>query len=67
MTQRELHRAVALATGESLAEIARRGFQPWLPESESLDPEDRIVDWEALELQRNVAVIDHPPYPRAVA
>jgi hypothetical protein len=45
MTQRELNRAVARATGESVDTIEQLGFGP-LDESAS-DPEPRMVDWDA--------------------
>ena len=49
MTQSELNRAVARATGEDVSEIAYRGFQPL--ELEPTEPEDLIVDWDAVEQQ----------------
>lgn len=42
MSDRELNRAVAQATGESVAEISRRGFQPLDEELE-----DYRIDWDA--------------------
>ena len=50
MTQRELNRAVARATGESLATVARMGFgrlQRIVEEREPL-----ILDWEELDAHR---------------
>lgn len=61
MTQRELDRAVANATGETIAEIQHRGFDVLLVRP--AEPEDRIVDWDALELQRNVAVVEQRQQP----
>ena len=57
MTQAELNREVARATGETVSEIGRRGFQPlvWEPE-----PEDLIVNWDALQLMNNVALVEQP-------
>ena len=57
MTRRQLQRAVAAATGESLREIRRRGFGPDDPDEINFDPEpdDRphqVVEWDALELER---------------
>jgi hypothetical protein len=52
MTQAELDRAVARATGESLREVARRGFQPLTPVPFERDPESYTVDWDELEQQR---------------
>lgn len=60
MTQQELDRSVASATGESLRNVRRRGFsviQLDSPEPD-FDPEDsavQIVDWDALESRRRAA------------
>ncbi len=52
MTQTQLERAVADATGESLATIRRRGFgfvdAEALCDTEDLDP-PQVVDWDALD------------------
>ena len=55
MSQNELNRAVAHATGESVSEISSRGFSP-LPD----DPYDcgmEPIDWDWLEQSRNVSVL----------
>lgn len=57
-SQRDLDREIARSTGESLSDIRRHGFSPlWesmlAPEPDDLI-EDLIVDWDALELARNV-------------
>jgi hypothetical protein len=55
MTQNELNRAVACATGESISEISSRGFGP-LPD----DPYDcgmEPIDWDWLEQSRSVSVL----------
>lgn len=57
MTHRQLSRAVAVATGESLREIRRRGFGPADPPEVDFDPEPddlppQIVDWDSLALER---------------
>lgn len=57
MTHRQLHRAVAVATGESLRDIRRRGFSPADPDEINFDPEPndvppQAVDWDLLELDR---------------
>lgn len=57
MTQMEINRAVALATGESAGEIRRLGFSLAESAEEDLDPElcDRprsMVDWDAVDRQR---------------
>ena len=61
MKQSELNRAVARATGENLRVISQLGFSLADPVSVQHDPEpcdieDMIVDWDALDLQRNVPV-----------
>jgi hypothetical protein len=60
MTQHELNRAVARATGESWQTIAERGFS-LVDTSEPVtdaDFEALTVDWDALLTQRGVAT--HP-------
>ncbi len=56
MTQTELTRAVARATGESLATISRLGFGIADPDVVHHDPEPprrpRIVNWDRLDAQR---------------
>ena len=55
MTQNELNRAVACATGETVSEISSRGFSP-LPD----DPYDcgvDAIDWDSLEQSRSGAVL----------
>jgi hypothetical protein len=56
MTQRELDRAVACATGEDVTEIRRRGFSMLAPgakfDPEPLDLPPQVVDWDELERQR---------------
>jgi len=56
MTQHQLHRAVARATGESLATIRSLGFGIADPDEVGYDPEPahrpRIVDWDRLDAQR---------------
>ncbi|MCR9116146.1 MAG: hypothetical protein NXI22_04255 [bacterium] len=71
MTQQELEREVANATGEALSEIRSRGFSIADPNEVCFDPEPfdlppQVVDWDADALNRNVALIDQPPYRRAV-
>ena len=61
MRQSELNRAVARATGENLSVISHRGFSLADPGSVQHDPEpcdveDLIVDWDALEMERNVPI-----------
>lgn len=63
MTQRELNRAVARATGETVSSICSMGFSLADPDEvrfdpePSEDPEDRIVDWDAVDAERRVLVV----------
>ena len=57
MTQRELNRAVAKATGETVAEIAHRGFVP-LTEI-PYEREGETVDWDEQSANRTIC-----SYPR---
>lgn len=57
MTQAEVNRAVARATGESVRTIQRLGFLIADPDSELTDPDDEdlgpyVLDWDELERQR---------------
>jgi len=65
MTDRELHHAVARATGEELATITRLGFQPLRRTPFERDPEAYSVDWDALDQERNLPV--YPPRLRSHA
>jgi hypothetical protein len=63
MTQMELDHAVAACTGEEIREIRSRGFSIADPLETDFDPEPddlppQMVDWDQLELGRNVAVYD---------
>lgn len=62
MTQSEVDCAVAAATGEDLSDVRRMGFSIADPINVNFDPEPyyppQIVDWDELELERNVAVFD---------
>lgn len=62
MTQSELNRAVAAATGETVYTISALGFSLADPDSVALDPEpsdieDQIVDWDALDARRNTPLV----------
>ena len=50
MTQAELNRAVAAATGETVKTIAEMGFVPLTPTPIEQDP--LVVDWDELDAQR---------------
>ncbi len=57
MRSSDLHRAVARATGESVATIRRLGFLLAEPEAAIPDPEDErlgpsVLDWDALDSLR---------------
>lgn len=52
MTQRDLNRSVAQATGEDVGTIEARGFSVCDPAMTGLDDELPAVDWDALELRR---------------
>lgn len=58
MTQRDLDRQVALATGESLCDIRQRGFSLADPLDVCFDPEPddlppQVVDWDQLDYVRH--------------
>ena len=55
MTQAQLNRAVASATGETISEIRRMGFGLADPDSVAFDPapeEGLYVDWDAVDQHR---------------
>jgi hypothetical protein len=56
MTQAELNRQVARATGETVMEIGRRGFSIADPDEPCFDPEPddfgRFIDWDAVDAER---------------
>jgi hypothetical protein len=58
MTQQEVNRAVSRATGESVGEISHRGFVPLTEIPFERDPEDLILDWDLVQLERNVALFE---------
>ena len=64
MNQRVLSREVAQATGETVAEIARRGFVPLTGQPYEREP--LTIDWDEHELHRNVSVVKQRQ-PQAVA
>lgn len=51
MTQSELNRAVAAATGETVQVISDRGFVPLTPFPVEREP--LTVDWDELDAERN--------------
>ncbi len=61
MTQQQLDRLVAEATGEDLRAIRRRGFSIANPVEVNFDPEPdqrppQWVDWDLLDLERSDAL-----------
>ena len=57
MTQAELNRAVARATGESIAEVKRIGFLLAEPDTDIPDPDDEdlgpsVLDWDEFDEMR---------------
>lgn len=53
MSERELRRAVARVTGETVTEIAHRGFQETdLKAQRDQDLKDYRIDWDALIISR---------------
>ena len=54
MNQRELNREVAFKTGETISEIARRGFG--LDRLPPIDPRTPL-DWDWRDLRRNIAFL----------
>ena len=62
MTQKQLEQLVARATGEDVRAIRQRGFSVADPFEVDFDPEPynlppQMIDWDELELERNLAVI----------
>ena len=62
MTQMQLEKLVAEATGEDVRAIRQRGFSVADPFEVDFDPEPdnlppQMIDWDELELERNLAVI----------
>ncbi|HBN76085.1 MAG TPA: hypothetical protein DD473_09745 [Planctomycetaceae bacterium] len=60
LQQRDLDRAVARATGESVGTIHSRGFVPLYPDV--IDDDIPILDWDELDHQHGVGVhrLRHP-------
>jgi hypothetical protein len=51
VTQRQLNRAVARATGESMATICRMGFSALADKPLEADCDPLVGDWDALDAQ----------------
>ena len=54
MTQHELNRAVAQATGETVSTISALGFIPLT--GQPFEREPQTVDWDGLDGERNVSL-----------
>ena len=54
MTQQELDRAVAEATGESVATVAKMGFVPLTSRPIERERQPLMVDWDQADAQRPV-------------
>jgi hypothetical protein len=54
MTQAELNREIAAATGESMATVRHLGFVPLTSVPYERDRDPLTVDWDELEQQRAV-------------
>ncbi len=54
MTQAELNREIAIATGESCNTIAQLGFSPLWPKPYERDREPLTVDWDVIDASREV-------------
>ena len=65
MTQAELNREVAEATGESIATIRELGFVPLTPIPVEREP--LVVDWDDIDRQRDVVFPPPQARPAAVA
>jgi hypothetical protein len=62
MTQNQLNRLIADATGEDIDDIRQRGFSLADPlevnfDSEPCDLPPQVVDWDEVDLQHNVAIV----------
>ena len=55
MSQRDLNRAIARATGEDLSMIAGMGFVELTPFP--IEREPLMVDWDEHDLEHNVSII----------
>ncbi len=71
MSQKHLNEMVAEATGEDLCVIRHRGFSIADPVNVNFDPEPdhqppHVIDWDEIDLQRNVAVVSQRQCVRVV-
>ncbi len=59
MTQAELDRQIADATGESQRTISQMGFVPLRPLAYERDREPLVVDWDELDRDRKRSALLH--------
>ena len=52
-SQRELDHEISRSTGETVADIRRHGFSALAPLPLEPDPEDLILDWDAVDVARH--------------
>ena len=62
MTQADLNRAVARATGETVEMVAQRGFSLLGQDSKQREP--TVIDWDDLQTKRAVAIVEQRPKSR---
>jgi len=72
MTQMQVNQLVADATGEDVRSIQRLGFSMADPFDVDFDPEPdnlppQMIDWDELEIERNVAISHQKPFRRRAA
>ena len=65
MTQNELNRAVARATGESVAVVASMGFVPLTSVPQEREPQ--TVDWDEAQQTRRISLQPRRKRPALVA
>ena len=58
MNQHRINQEVARKTGETITEIARRGFSldRWIPSEPGLGPIDGLVDWDFVDATKTTAL-----------
>jgi hypothetical protein len=65
MTQSDLNRAVARATGESVSFVKYQGFLLDDPtddadDSDYGDTEPQVIDWDQLDAERSIPILGRP-------
>jgi len=70
MIERELNRAVARATGETIETVQRRGFRLWRPDRFPEREEDRgpsVLDWDRRAAVPLSALLEDHAWPPRIA